>query len=134
VRVARHHRLLFAPCGFQQRPLQRPHRLHQVQQPGAQVHAAVGGHLVIARAGGVQPPAQLRPCALADIGLHIHVDVLKLTPEAQLAGLQILPRALKLSQDRSQVVLADDAALGKHQRVSLAAPDVVGGQRRVGGG
>jgi len=74
----------------------------------------------------VELPAELPARALDEVRLDVHVDVLKLRFEDELADLDVLARLLQEQQYHAQVVLADDSLLGEHQRVRLAAPDVLG--------
>ena len=109
-------------------------RLADLKQSRPAVHLAVGGHLIVARARGVQPAAHLRPRALAQIRLDIHVDIFQLALQFEAPVLPGRLCLLQPTQDLAQILLRDDPTFRKHDGMGLAAPDVLKHHGPIGGG
>ncbi len=112
-------------------------RLHEIAGEPARrertltdVQRHVRGHLVVARAGGVQPPAgladQLRQAALDG---HVHILVVLVDLEAPL--LDLLLHLGQAALDGLQVLVADDSLPGQHPGVGDRSPDVLRRQAEV---
>ena len=90
----------------------------------------VGGHLVVARARGVQPAAD-RPGELGEPPLDGHVDVLVVGREREAALAQLGLDRVQAGQQRVAVLVRDDPLRGQHARVRARLRDVVGPQAPV---
>ena len=102
-------------------------RLHRLV---SHVQLQVGDHLVVARAGGVQP-APDRPGDLGEASLDRHVDVLVVLGELEAALAQLAFHLLQAGKQRVAILGADDRAVGEHPRVRARLPDVVRPQAPV---
>ena len=115
-------------------PLQGPHQPeHQdlgLEGVSAHEHGHVGGHLVVARAGGVQL-APHRPGDLGEPALdrHVHVLVARLDHEAVLVDLRA--HGLQALLDPGQVLVRDDPAPRQHPGVRERLLEVVRRQPEV---
>ena len=109
----------------QDHALQVLQRLDRPQRVCAREHRHVRGHLVVARARGVQPPAD-GPDDLGQPPLHGHVDVLVGLLERELAVVELLLHPVQAAQQRVAVGLGDDPGRGQHARVRARLLDVVG--------
>jgi len=98
----------------------------------AHEHRDVGGHLVIARAGGVEAPAH-RSGQLREPALDGHVHVLVVGMDLEASALDLLGDPVEaLEQDRD-VVLGEDAPRAQHPRVGARLREVVLRQAEVVG-
>ena len=98
--------------------------------PVAHVELEVGRHLVVARAGGVQPPRRLAD-QLLQPALDVHVHVFQRARELQAAGRDLLQHPVEAGGDLLGVVLGDDALGRQHRRMRLGGADVLGRQSLV---
>ena len=89
----------------------------------AQPQAHVGGHLVVARAAGVQPLAGVAD-ELGQPRLDVQVHVLQRELPLERAGLDLGADLRHAALDGGEVVGADDALRGEHLGVRQAAGDV----------
>jgi hypothetical protein len=99
---------------------------------GAHEHRHVGGHLVVARAGGVQL-APHGPHELGQAALDRHVDVLVVGPDLEPVLLDLLAHLPQAALELGQVLVADDSRAREHACVRLRLGQVVGGQPVVEG-
>ena len=88
------------------------------------IEAEVGGHLVVAAAGGVQALARVAD-ALGEQGLDVHVDVLVVQGELHLVRLDVGQDGLEPGDDLLGLVLLNDALPAQHGRVGDGAGDVL---------
>jgi hypothetical protein len=84
MRVARHHGIVERGGFLREGPLEAAERKVDLVDGVAHPKPKIGGHLVIAGAGGVQPAGRLadqrlQPC------FHVHVDVLERAVEDETA-------------------------------------------------
>ncbi len=105
-------------------------RLHQVQQcapvalgVGSHEHGHVRGHLVVARAGGVQLPPH-RADDLREPALDRHVDVLVVGLDDEAALLELAPDGLEAALELRQLLVLDDPDAREHARVSARLVEV----------
>ena len=96
----------------------RPRRIADEQRD-------IRGDLVVARARGVQPPAD-RPRDLRQAALDRHVDVLVVGGEREAVVAQLALDGVETFEQRVAVGLRDHAARGEHPRVRPRLGDVVG--------
>jgi hypothetical protein len=74
---------------------------------------------------------------LDEAPFDVHVDVLELEPVGEDARLELLPHLGEPAEDRLELGLGEDAALGQRAGPRLAALDVLGPEpvvERQGGG
>ena len=109
-------------------------RAHQPEQQllGGQAvrpheHRHVGGHLVVARARGVELPAH-RPGDLGQAPLDRHVHVLVAGSHLEAVLVDLLAHLGQAALERGQVLLRDDPAARQHARVRERLLEVVGRQ------
>ena len=116
MRVAGHRPVdvLLGPA--EQHPHQRLHGALGARRALTRVHREVCDDLVVARAGGVQPPAD-GPDDLCQAPLDRHVDVLVVRPEGKAPLAELPGHLVKAPQDRVAILGADDLAIGEHARV-----------------
>jgi hypothetical protein len=101
--------------------------LERGQRVGAREHRHVGRDLVVARARGVQPPAD-RADDLRQAPLDRHVDVLVAGLEREVALVELALHPLQAGEQGVAVGLGDDPGLGQHRRVRARLLHVVGAQ------
>jgi hypothetical protein len=89
----------------------------------AQPQPDVGGHLVVARAAGVQPLARVAH-QLRQPRLDVEVHVLELELPLEAAALDLAADLLQPSFDVGQVLCRDHLLCRQHARVRQAAGDV----------
>jgi len=90
----------------------------------AQVEADVGGHLVVARAAGVQFLAHVAD-ALGQARLDVHVHVLEGGGPGELAALDLAADGFQALDDLPALVFGEHAHVGEHARMGDGAGDVV---------
>ena len=124
VREARHHgrRVFLGPLQERRdQPFQRlRHAKALVLDPQAEIH----GHLVVARARRVQPSCR-RPDQLGQPRLDIHVDVLELFRELELARLDLGKDRRQPLGDLFLVGRRNYAGLGQHLGMRDRAANVL---------
>ena len=98
----------------------------------AQVEADVEGHLVVARACGVQLAAD-RADLFDQARFDVHVDVFEADLEVELAGFDFSQDLLESARDLLGVLGRDDRLPGKHPRVGHRSLDVVAVEALVEG-
>jgi hypothetical protein len=91
-------------------------QLPRLEAMGAHQHRHIGGHLVVARAGGVELAAHGTD-ELGEPPLDGHVDVLVVVRHDEAVALDLLAHRLEPALDLLDVVVADDAAAREHARV-----------------
>ena len=136
VGVARHPPVQVALGQLHERPHQALEQLPRLEAVGPDHHRHVRGHLVVARAGGVELPAH-RPDDLGEAPLDSHVDVLVVFEDQEAVVLDLVADGLEAALDLLEVVIPDDSAAGEHARVGerllevVRRQPVVEGDRRV---
>jgi hypothetical protein len=95
-----------------------------VEGVGAHEQSHVGGHLVVARARGVELPAG-GPDQLDQAALDGHVDVLVGLADLERVGVDLLAYGGEPALDRVEVVGPDDVARGQHSRVRTRELEVI---------
>ena len=88
------------------------------------IQPEVGGHLVVAAAGGVQALARV-PDALGKQRLNVHVNVLVVQGELHLVILNIRQNGLESVDDLLCLMLLNDAGLAQHMGMGDGAADVL---------
>jgi hypothetical protein len=97
---------------------------------GANEHGDVGGHLVVARARGVQLPPH-RAGDLGDAALDRHVDVLVVVAEGEAPLVELASDLVERREQLVAVAGLDDALLREHAHVRPRLGDVVRAQAPV---
>ena len=111
---------------------QRVQQRARLEAVGAHEHRHVGGHLVVARAGGVEPAAR-RAGDLRQAPLDRHVDVLVVIRDNEAVLLDLIAHGGEALLDLRQVLLLEDAGARQHARVGERLLDVVRRQPVVEG-
>ena len=101
-----------------------------VPRPVGDVEREVGGHLVVARAAGVELAAE-RPDHLRQPPLDRHVDVLVGLLEGELAGLELRGDPVEPGEHLLQLVLGEDSGPEQGPGVSPRSAHVVGRQAAI---
>jgi hypothetical protein len=107
------------------RRLQALQALDRPERVRAREHRHVGGDLVVARAGGVQPTAR-RTDDLGQAALDDRMDVLVGVEQLELARLELRLDAVEAAEEDVAVALGDDVARREHARMRAGLLDVVG--------
>ena len=115
---------------LEQRPHQPSDALHRGSCALARVQHQVGHHLVVARAGGVQTPADGAD-DLRQAPLDRHVDVLVVGSEGEVAPAQLALDRLESFQQPVEVLRRDDPPCRQHPRVGPRLGQVLGPQPAV---
>ena len=132
MRVAGHRPVDVLLRARQQRGHQSSDRLLRSHAALARVHRQVGHHLVVARAGRVQPAAD-RPCDLGQAPLDRHVNVLVADGEREALLAQLGLYVVQAREQRVAIARRDDATVGQHLHVRARLRDVLRPQAPVEG-
>ena len=130
VRVAGHGPVLVALGELHEHALEVLQPLERAERVRAREHGHVRGHLVVARAGGVELAAD-RPDDLRQAPLDRHVDVLVVVAERERAAVQLRRHAIEAAEQRVAVGAGDDPGGGEHGGVGARLLDVVGPEAEV---
>ena len=106
--------MLPRPC--HQHPLECAQPLIGAHAGALDPQAEVGGHLVVARTGGVQPAAGLA-YQFGEARLDVEMDVLERRREGEAALLDLARDPFQAREDGVAIGRGDDAAGGEHARV-----------------
>ena len=112
---------------LQQHLQQLDEQLLGAERVGAHEEREVGGHLVVARARGVELAAD-RPDQLDQPPLDRHVDVLVVRPDLERVLVDLLADRGQAALYLAQVLARDDVARGKHPGVGARLLEVVRSQ------
>jgi hypothetical protein len=124
VRKARHHQRR-VPGGLREQRLdQGGDQLAEGVDLVAQPQAQIGGHLVVARARGMQALAGLS-YERGEPTLDVEVHVLGLERPLEAAAVDLAADARKAALDGRKIAPGEDAAGGKHASMRKRAPDVL---------
>src|SRR5262245_54585582 len=125
------------PLGLlDERALRLPDRLADRVDLAAEPEPHVERDLVVPRAAGVELAAHGADL-FDEAALDVHVDVFELDAVREDARLELLPHLGEAAEDRLELRLGEDAALGQRARPGLAPLDVLGPEpvvERQGGG
>jgi hypothetical protein len=123
VREAGHHGVGVAGRELHEAALHLRQQRHQRVDLAAQPQPHIGGHLVVARAPGVQPLAGI-PHELRQARLDVQVHVLELELPREAARLDLGRDLGHAALDLGEVLRGDDGLGSQHARVGQAARDV----------
>ena len=84
----------------------------------------IGDGLVVAAAGRVQAPGRLAD-DLLEARFHVHVDVLEIDAELQLAAVDLAADLVETGLNALVVGARDDALAGEHRGMGLGRRDVL---------
>ena len=114
---AGHHGLGLARGKVEQRAPEPPERADGRVHLAAYVQAKIGGHLVVARAAGVELLSRLSD-PLGERRLDVHVNVLERRGPPEAAGFDVGLDSAKSAHDRVALGAVDDPDLCEHGGVS----------------
>ena len=121
--VTRHNRIEILAALCSQRLHEAKDQLDDLLDFLLDVQAHIECNLIVSRTTGVQTLAGITD-ALGQQLLDVHVDVLVIERELNLAVLDILQDALKTLNDLLGLMLLDNALLAQHGRVRDRAGDI----------
>ena len=124
VGIAGHDRLRVFPGALHQRSGQAEQQVAQGFDLILEIEAQIGGHLVVAAAGGVQLLPRLAD-PLHQAGLDEGVDVLRPGVEPQRPLFNVVTDLLQSPDDFLRLVQADDPLAPQHPGVGDRPPDVL---------
>ncbi len=132
VGVGGDHESLLPLSQLEKRPLQLPQTsVESIDRPAAE-EPQVGGHLIVAAAGGVQLAAGIAN-PLSEHRLDVEMDVFASCGERKAALSDLAANLGQRRHDLLSLVGGDDAAGGKHRGMGCGAGDVVLGEATVVG-
>ena len=124
MRVARHDDIAVLLSRLDERALEVLDLLLHGHDLAAHVHVRVERDLVVAAARRVQAAAGLAD-GVGQAPLDVHVDVLEVNGELEVALLDLLQDVLEPRDDLIAVLVRDDAAFREHRRMRDGASDVL---------
>ena len=130
MREARHRQVEMRLGLARQGELQGGERRVRAVDPVAHIELEVGRHLVVARAGRMQPPGRLAD-QLLEPALDVHVHVLERAREHEPPGLDLLEHLVEAGVYLLEVLLGDDALGRQHGGMRLGGADVLRRQSLV---
>ena len=123
VRIARHNRIEILTALYSQRLHKAKDQLDDLLDLLLDVQTHIECNLIVSRTAGVQTLAGITD-ALGQQLLDVHVDVLVIERELNLAVLDILEDALQTFDDLFGLMLLDDALLAQHGSVRDRSGDI----------